>query len=345
MSVTKKVSIIVPVYNGEKHIEFCIKSLLKQTYTNIELVIINDGSNDGTKEILDKWAKIDDRIYVIHKVNEGVSVARNIGLMCCCGQYILFVDSDDKLREDAIERLLPYMQDDDSYDLVLFGYEVIGSDNRKNDTEVLQNISKIDTQFLKNEIIKSVIATNKNIFGYIWRALYSKKMLETSKVRFPKNIKISEDYMFLLDAINSSDRVAVIPEELYQYCIGESSMSIKYIPSLLQDMMYVNNWMYDNIVKSNEILQEGYNCSVCNTYLRYVQNSYRDKNRKFHAIHREIKAKRKEYGFQYYINQEWNKFNNFDLKSALAMVFFHFHCDFIYEILFTLKERRGRKKK
>lgn len=339
----KFVSIIVPVYNGQTHIGKCIASLLNQTYINIEIIVVNDGSTDKTKEIISEWAAKHKRVVVINKENEGVSVARNIGLKVAKGDYILFVDSDDNLKVSAVEELIA--QVNESFcDMVLFGFSVRGDINRKNDTAALEGLALFASDEVKMKIIKSLISTRDNIYGYIWRAMYYRKMLTENNVVFPSGIKISEDYMFLLNAVSCASNVLVVTDEYYIYNLGEASMSKKYIPTLLQDMNYVNKWMLENIVCNNEELLLGYYCCVSNTYLRYVQNTMRNEKSSFFMKINEISGNKHKYGFQKFIRQVWNKPRSFDLKSLLAMFLFRFHLDCVYGLLFEIKEKaKGEK--
>lgn len=334
------VSIIIPVYNGEQHISKCIEDLLKQTYSNIEIIVVNDGSEDSTAQIVNEWRIRDNRVKPIHKENTGVSDTRNIGIASANGNYIIFVDSDDFLLHQAIEQLADKVYVNKS-DMILFGFSVVGSKNRSNDTDALIRINKSSN--MKEEIIHSILATNNNIFGYIWRAIYLKNMLLDNNIIFPKGIKISEDYMFLLNAVNCSQNITIDPCEYYIYVINESSMSIKYIPTLLHDMTYVNDWMYESLVKCKESLYEGYYCSVCNTYLRFVQNTIRNRNINFRQKLKLIQQSKKEYNFQKEINKVWYKYKNFTIKSEVGMVLFRFHLDFVYAFLFELKEKRHRR--
>ena len=99
------ISVLIPVFNVERYLSRCIESVIKQTYKNIEIILIDDGSKDKSGKICDKYAKKDDRIRVIHKENEGVSVARNLGMDSANGEYIIFVDSDDWIEQQAVELL------------------------------------------------------------------------------------------------------------------------------------------------------------------------------------------------------------------------------------------------
>jgi len=110
MNEKNKISIIVPIYNSEKYLKRCIESILKQTYTNIELILINDGSEDKSLEICEEYKKNDERIIIVNKENEGVSVARNIGIEKATGELISFVDADDYLEATFLQELLDIME-------------------------------------------------------------------------------------------------------------------------------------------------------------------------------------------------------------------------------------------
>ena len=101
-----KVSIIIPVFNGEPFLDRCLSSVINQSYNNIEIIIINDGSTDNTQSICESYSKNDPRVIIINKKNEGVSTARNVGLDTAVGDYIYFVDADDYVLEDGIEKLV-----------------------------------------------------------------------------------------------------------------------------------------------------------------------------------------------------------------------------------------------
>ena len=118
----KLVSIIIPIYNSEKYLKKCIDSILEQKYNNLEIILINDGSTDNSGKICDSLAIEDKRIKVIHKLNEGVSIARNKGLEMAKGEYIFFIDSDDYIDENIIKDMISYSRD---YDIVKVSYKFI----------------------------------------------------------------------------------------------------------------------------------------------------------------------------------------------------------------------------
>ena len=336
----KKVSIIIPVYNGSKHIKSCLEGIMQQTYQEAEIIVLNDGSIDNTESILNTIIKENKNIKVINKNNTGVSDTRNLGIKIATGEYILFLDSDDFLEKNAIEKMISKV-DNENIDMLVFGFKVLGCNNRLNDTNNLKNL--LHSKDVKCDLINSIISTKNNIFGYVWRAMYSKKLLMSNNILFPKGVKIYEDYMFLLNAIYHSNKILVDENEYYLYNINEQSMSIKYIPTLLEDMLFVNEWMYDTIVKNNINLIDGYYCCMCNTYLRFVQNIVRNNNLNTKQRIKLVKKIKKEYKFKQYIKKEWYRYDRFNLKTFISLVMFRFNMDNIYILLFTLKENGGKR--
>ena len=118
----KKISVIVPIYNSEDYIDRCVRSIVEQSYKNIEIILVDDGSTDNSSMMCDEWAKNDKRVKVIHKENGGVSSARNEGLKIAKGDYISFVDSDDYIDKKMIEKMLNQMEKGNT-DLVICNYE------------------------------------------------------------------------------------------------------------------------------------------------------------------------------------------------------------------------------
>lgn len=334
----KKITVIVPVYNGESYINRCVDILLNQDYQNFEIIVVNDGSIDKTQEVLEKKYKGSSKVRVITTNNQGVSAARNIGIDAATGEYLLFVDSDDQLASNALQRLNEQLINCDS-ELLIFGFSVFGDSRRKNDTYVLK---KFENAFRNDnkELIRSLLSTNNNILGYSWRAMYSTYFLKVNNIRFEKQLKISEDYLFLLRSMICSKNTMIISQELYEYHIGKTSMSIKHNPTLLHDMMWVNTWIYKNVIINKPDLFPEYQYSVTNTYIRFVQNSLLDNRKIWRQLFDIIKVKH-NFKFQKNISFSFKHLNKFDTKSKIGIVMFKFHFEVLYAILFKLKEKIG----
>lgn len=211
----KLVSIIIPVYNVEKYLAECIESVIRQTYTNLEILLIDDGSLDNSGKICDEYAQKDERIKVIHKENGGVSSARNVGLDMAKGEYIAFVDSDDLVEKEYIAAMYENMQENNS-DLVFCRY----GKYYKGTIEYVQEkipksliINLQDEKFI--QFIYQFFILKNNIMGSACRILYKSSLAQ--KLRFDLEIKISEDLLFVLQTILLAMRVSSIGDYLYRY--------------------------------------------------------------------------------------------------------------------------------
>ena len=180
------VSVIVPVYRAELYLDKCIKSILGQTYDNIELLLINDGSPDRSGEICDRYAQTDERIKVFHKQNAGVSAARNTGLMNAHGKWIIFVDSDDWLEVDCIEKCLKLINEY-HLDFLQFGLKRVDDNGR-----VLSADGK-ETAVLSAE---EYIRTGK-IGICVGGGIFKADIIQAANLRFDTDLKLGEDQLFV----------------------------------------------------------------------------------------------------------------------------------------------------
>lgn len=335
---TKKiplVSIVIPIYNAEKYVAECIESILKQTYNFYELILVIDGSLDKSGEICKLYKDRDSRVRIIEKENGGVSSARNTGIEYARGEYLLFVDADDYIKPSMIQKMIDSAIKNDS-DIVFCGFEVNGSNLVLNDTESLSILKECKT---KEPVIQAIISTSKHrIYGYIWRNLFRRRLLAEKKIIFPQNIKISEDFMFLLNAVDTASKVSIVDEELYVYRINGISTTAKYMPTLHSDMSRINKWMLEEICTKYPDTIPGYHCCAANTYLRHIQNLCR-KGTPFEYSNRVIEATKIKKANNYQINlrealKQWKNITN---KNRLSYLALFAHLDFIYIFLFSCK--------
>lgn len=207
------ISIIVPVYNVEKYLHQCIDSILAQTFTNFELILVVDGSPDKSGEICDRYAKLDNRIKVIYKENGGVSSARNIGLEAAKGQYIGFVDGDDFIHHEMYQTLY-YHAVKNSSDIVLCDYQKIRENEaplKKRKTEnSIQHFSNLQalSQLYNNEPAKSAI------WVYPWNKIYKRSLFQGLRY---KNGRIYEDEFLAHILLYNSQNITYVNEILYYY--------------------------------------------------------------------------------------------------------------------------------
>lgn len=211
-------SIVVPVYNVEKYIGQCIESLVSQTYENIEIILVDDGSTDGSSDICDEYSKADKRVRVIHKQNEGVSKARNIGVDVARGRYIMFVDSDDFLSDkDVIQNAYDILKIDDA-DLVLFGYTKYYPDI---------NAFRSGSRFSKANIISGTIS--EMIIADLYAIspcckIIRKSLIDINQIVFQSDV-ISEDMEWSLRLALYVKRISVLKTDCYIYRQRDNSRS------------------------------------------------------------------------------------------------------------------------
>lgn len=237
MNKTIKVSVIVPVYKVEKYLNRCVKSIVKQTYTNLEIILVDDGSPDSCPEMCDEWAKKDSRIKVIHKKNGGLSDARNAGMEIITGEYVWFIDSDDYIELDAVEHIVNNAIKNNS-DVVVFGM--------KKDSG--HSITKINIQFdllyRSNEEIKLKLLqryyTNNNTLVYsVCNKFYNTNFIKDNSLFFDVKDIRCEDCWFNFKVFHIADIVSYI-DKCY-YCYFENTESITHDINNISYERWVNN--------------------------------------------------------------------------------------------------------
>lgn len=208
------VSIIIPIYNVEQYLQQCLDSILNQTYTNLEIILVDDGSPDSSPSICDDYAAKDSRVKVIHQKNQGLSAARNAGLDICTGDFLTFVDSDDWIDESFIKTLLEIAQENEA-DIIICNHKKISSTFECADDikETLYSSSDAETHLIKNYSVPFAISCCK---------LYHRNIF--SKLRFPVG-KINEDEYTSYKAFHYSHKVATTNKALYYYRQREDSIT------------------------------------------------------------------------------------------------------------------------
>lgn len=228
------VSVIIPVYNTEKYLESCIESILHQTYQNLEIILVDDGSTDQSPAICDRFAEKDSRIKVIHKENEGLGYTRNCGLKHAVGEYVSFLDSDDILDEDTYEYCIREMEKYQA-DACFFGrktftesgeYTVNSNIPEKlvyRGKEVVEEFSKHYIGWLQHEQTMPYIKESSCC------ALYRRDIIEKNSLQFPSEREcLSEDAFFNMDVCRNAACIIVIPKDFYNYRYNPNSLTKKY---------------------------------------------------------------------------------------------------------------------
>lgn len=210
----KKISVIIPVYNVSKYLRRCLYSVISQTYRQLEIILIDDGSTDGSSEICDEYAKKDNRIVVIHKPNGGVSVARNKGLDIATGDYIGFVDSDDYIHPNMYKVLVDNAEKYDA-DISICGFfqeDTNGRFQRYWKDDVLKCLNT--TEQIENLLM------NKYFRCSVWDRIFKKELL--FGVNFREDVKIYEDMLFDYEVMKKSHKAVFTSTPMYYYCENDS---------------------------------------------------------------------------------------------------------------------------
>ncbi len=217
-----KLSIIIPVYNTGEYLRGCIESVMNQTLTDWELILVDDGSKDHSGRICDEYANRDRRIKVIHKDNEGVSVARNTGLASATGEYVGFVDSDDTIVPEMYEKMYRTAQKHDAEIVMCDAVTIFEDRHEEPDTITQLSCSRIIERYdWSAELLKEMA-------GSSWRCIYHSSLLRRCSLKFPVGLKFSEDRIFNLYAMGYADRLSYIKEPLYRRLIWDGSCVNRY---------------------------------------------------------------------------------------------------------------------
>lgn len=243
------VSIIVPVYNVEKYIRRCLNSIINQTYKNLEIILIDDGSTDNSGDICDQYAKDDRRIIVQHNTNRGVSFTRNCGINLSHGEYLLFIDSDDYIDLDYIENLLIPMQED-NYDLIICNIKHVYTNKIiNNDLQVEMLTNNYYNDFYLLDILRAT-PVNK---------LFKSNIIKLFDLKFFENLSYSEDRIFNYNYGNHVKKYKYVNKAMYYYCHrDEMSLSkLKTLKSFESAMIALKQekiFLYKNNAKNKKII-------------------------------------------------------------------------------------------
>ena len=240
------VTIVVPVYNVEKYLNECVDSLLGQTYKNIEIILVDDGSTDKSGSICDAYAAADSRVKVIHKPNEGLGFARNTGLKAAQGKYVTFIDSDDKADEDLVEKLEKKICETGG-DTCIGGFKRISENGivsyeEKYEEEVFEGEAVYNKLFAR--MLGSAPDKHDAVRMSVWNVLYSMDIIRARNIAFPsERVFISEDIIWDSEYYKYAKKAAVISSTAYNYRITPGSLTQKYKPDMLDKICVLYNEM------------------------------------------------------------------------------------------------------
>ena len=214
-----EISIVVPVYKVEKFVKDSICSILNQSFTDFEIICINDGSPDNSLSILEQLAKEDTRIKIISQKNQGVSAARNAALDMVSGEYVAFLDPDDIMHPQFLEIMLSEMKSNEA-DVVCCGFKKISENEKVINPPVYENIT---AKKFKNHLLSFALRKKPRPNNSLWNKIYKTSVIKS--IRFEKDLKVAEDMLFILRTLINAEKVFYIKTPLIYYRIRENSIT------------------------------------------------------------------------------------------------------------------------
>lgn len=244
-----KITIIVPIYNVEHFIEKCIRSIINQSFREIEVILVDDGSTDKSGNICDEFASSDSRIIVIHKENAGLGYARNTGLEIAKGKFVSFIDSDDWVDLCLYEKVVNFAEKENA-EMIEFGLRKIDFNNISTNLDFFSEKKLVfDKDDIINIVFPSYLAKGKSIVSSsVCTHLYLRNIINHHKIRFYCERDIyTEDYLFNLKYLWYCNKLVIINELLYNYRNNDISLTKSYRPKYLEAILNRNNIVFDFI--------------------------------------------------------------------------------------------------
>ena len=335
MDEEPKISIIVPIYNDEKYLKRCIESILKQTYTNIELILINDGSEDKSLEICEEYKKNDNRITIVNKENEGVSVARNIGIEKATGELISFVDADDYLEITFLQELFNIMKKYNSQ-YVACGYSRVYDNHIEQVNNDLKEILLTADEYLKK------LLNVQTGYGFAHMKLINKNII--GNIRFDESLKVGEDALFNVMLCQNLDNVIIFNKSLYKYYFNPNSVVRKfdknYYQKYLESMEKMTEYINNKYINNYEIKQDLQNyiayhiLLICVNYCYHPQN--KENNRK------KLKEVCEEEIFKKAIQE--SNYNNMSITRKISLFTLKYRLYLIMELICKIRQKQFKQR-
>lgn len=277
-----KITVIVPVYNAEQYISKCIESILEQTYTNLQIILVDDGSTDGSGELCDRYAALDRRVDVCHTTNRGLVAARKEGIRKAQGDYVGFVDADDYIEPNMYELLLNELIESKA-DFVHTGYIEENGHAKRNIWDFENGIFELENvkdreEFLVRYVLK--VEKNKFISYSIWSKLYKRELITESYFLLQDNQQYGEDLLSLCLCILHSKRVALSRHALYHYVVRKNSMSHLYNIEYFMKEIELSNNISKSIYTYDKQIYSELKGRICGFLISRFIDSFEEINRK-----------------------------------------------------------------
>lgn len=331
------ISVIIPVYNVEEYLDTCLTSVLAQTYSDLEILLINDGSTDCSGSICDKYGQLDSRVKVFHKENGGVSSARNLGIEKAKGDYIAFVDPDDWLELNAYEVV---MQQFDLIDIdaVFFGYwenYLISS----NMTAILHSPEKQGTVNGRDALYQCLIGMGVGYFTSVWNKVFKTQLIRNNQVYFEKFL-IGEDEVWLAKLLPKAQKVSLVNLPLYHWLQRENSALhnkknyAKWDSALQSKLAVIEAVSFDNqlLVLSKAKV---YNDIFDVVWKAYIMGDY--------LVAKDFVKKLEPYKKDFYKSKDFSFQKHIKFRVLKLFIYLHFPTCFVEQLGYTTMYRIKEK--
>ncbi len=294
-----KISVIMPVYKVEKYLKECMDSVLNQTYKNLEIILVDDGSPDRCGELCDEYAKKDSRIQVIHKKNGGAPAARNDALAIATGEWIAYVDPDDWVETNAFEIALAAAQKEQA-DIVIFNTYLNQDDGSQSAIQAfphdfVTNNRKIIYGMQLSALNSGYTPYSQNWSqGFPWDKIYRTSQMRAHNVLWPVNLKANDDVVYTIHAFQAARKIAYVDKTLYHYRMNPASIGHKYTPDrieieekIIDEMLNIQrsygfDERYSKALYARIVTNTWYNCIRC----FFHQDNHESLKEKFKKIDR-----------------------------------------------------------
>lgn len=316
----KIVSIIVPVYNVAIYHPKCLDSLVSQTFRNIEIILVNDGSTDSSGLVCKEYAAKDTRITYIEKANEGVSRARNYGLMNAKGEYISFIDADDYVDKDFIRTMVEAMEEN-GCDLICCGCNRETADGRL----LWQRKAETTTRYGKKQAIQELF-TPTSYVGWPWNKLYKASIIRENNIYFKEDLRYCEDEVFVLEyLLHASQGACYIHNVLYHYVENMMSANLKIVTERKFDFRCLDRQKADEV--SYLLVKQLGDKEIMDTFLarRFTSNmATLEKlmvgyNNEYDILVR-LRANLRKYYLKYLLNKRFDKSIRQEIKHVICLI-------------------------
>jgi glycosyltransferase involved in cell wall biosynthesis len=274
------VSIIIPVYNGEKYIDRCLGSVLNQDYKNIETILINDGSTDGSREICDKYTLKEKRVKVIYTENRGPATSRNEGIKNSAGRFIFFLDVDDFIEKNTIESLMK-IQDQYEPEMTIGDFDNIGRKiSPSGHSRIFSGNELMKEKDIGDYVKKYLKKPNRHpLFAYSWGRLFNSSIIKENNIKFDEGLHTFEDVDFNFKFLNHTNKIFFLNQPLYHHQIYESfnsaTMDIGKNPKKLfgykKALESVKSFLEKSNLDNIDIKRETGHTDVCYTIIQLIR--------------------------------------------------------------------------